>query len=223
VHDAVASILKSKTFDNGVICASEQSIVAHKSVYEKVKQELLHGRAYLLKGAEVSKVGNIILTEKGINAAIVGQTAHAIAALAGIQVPTDTSVLVSEEKVCDETNPFAHEKLSPILALYEADSFEKALQIALKLVLLGGAGHTSVLHVDEKDQRKIDLFATTMPTGRLLINSPASQGAIGLCNKALSPSLMLGCGSWGGNSQSGNIAIEHLLNHKIVAENRESA
>jgi acetaldehyde dehydrogenase/alcohol dehydrogenase len=162
-------------------------------------------------------VGKIILTEKGLNADIVGQSAHKIAKMAGVSVPQNTSVLVSEEKSCEASNPFAHEKLSPILALYRASDFPKAVEIALKLITIGGMGHTAVLHVNLKSRGKIDHFSLQMPAGRLLINSPASQGAIGLYNSCVSPSLTLGCGSWGGNSLSENVSVKHLLNCKLVA------
>ncbi|MDR1456495.1 MAG: aldehyde dehydrogenase family protein [Puniceicoccales bacterium] len=217
IAEAVKCVIKSKTFDNGVICASEQAIVAHATVYDTVKKELIHNRAHILSPAESAKVGKIILTEKGINAEIVGQSAYKIAKMAGISVAQDTSVLVGEEKSCETSNPFAHEKLSPILALYRANDFHGAVEIALKLITIGGMGHTAVLHVNLKDREKIDLFSLQMPAGRLLINSPASQGAIGLYNACVPPSLTLGCGSWGGNSLSENVSIKHLLNYKLVA------
>jgi acetaldehyde dehydrogenase/alcohol dehydrogenase len=221
VAAAVSCVIQSKTFDNGVICASEQSIVVHGAVYDAVKKELVNNRAHILSASEAEKVGKIILTEKGINAAIVGQSAHTIAKMAGVEVPANTSVLVGEEKSCDSANPFAHEKLSPILALYRAKDFEEAVDIGLKLVTLGGAGHTAVLHVNSKKQDRVDYFAERMPAGRLLINSPASQGAIGVFNVHVPPSLMLGCGSWGGNSISENVAPKHLLNYKLVADRQD--
>lgn len=218
---AVSAILLSKTFDNGVICASEQSIVAVASVYGTVKAELTTQGAYVLNEEESAKVGKIILNEKGaVNAAIAGQSAHAIGKLAGIDVPTNTRVLISEEESCTAENPYAHEKLSPILAFFKAKNFEEAVDIGVKLTSLGGLGHTSVLHTNTENQQRVDHFALKMPTGRVLINAPASQGAIGLCNDGIAPSLSIGCGTWGGNSTSENIGVKHLLNYKTVAENR---
>ena len=224
VEMAVSYILMSKTFDNGMICASEQSVVAVKDVYEKVKKEMQFRGAYILSKDEAEKLSKIILTEKmTVNPAIVGQSAATIAKLAGFDVPAHAKVLVSEETSTDRANPFAHEKLSPILALYKADNFNRATDMALELVNLGGVGHTSVLYTDSRSQERIDYFATKLPTGRLLINSPSSQGGIGdLFNFKLEPSLTLGCGSWGGNSVSENVGVKHLLNYKTVAERREN-
>ena len=224
IKTAVSSVLMSKTFDNGMICASEQSVIAVKDVYDEVKKELAYRGAYILSESEAEKVAGIILTQEGsVNPKIVGQPAYKIAELAGFEVPVNTKVLVGEEIEIALENPFAHEKLSPILALYCANTFEKAVEMAHDLVLLGGAGHTSVLHTDEKTKDRINYFATKLPTGRLLINSPASQGGIGdLYNFRLEPSLTLGCGSWGGNSVSENVGIKHLLNYKTVAERREN-
>ena len=191
---AVSSILMSKTFDNGMICASEQSVVAVDDIYEEVKKELQYRGAYILNNEEAEKVAKIILVERGgvsaVNPAIVGQPAYKIAEIAGISVPKDAKVLIGEEKEVAVENPFAHEKLSPVLALYRAADFNDAVQKAHDLVLLGGAGHTSVLYTDERKKERIDKFATTMPTGRILINSPSSQGGIGdLYNFRLEPSL----------------------------------
>ncbi len=224
IKTAVSSILMSKTFDNGMICASEQSIVAVKDVYEEVKKELEYRGAYILSAKEAEKVSKIILTEAGsVNPAIVGQPAYKIAELAGVKVPESAKVIVGEETEVAVENPFSHEKLSPILALYKAKDFEKAVDMAHDLVLLGGAGHTSVLYTDARTQDRINYFATKLPTGRLLINSPSSQGGIGdLYNFKLEPSLTLGCGSWGGNSVSENVGVKHLLNYKTVAERREN-
>ncbi len=221
---AVSSILMSKTFDNGMICASEQSIVAVKDVYDAVKDELVKRGAYILNASEAEKVSKIILTEAGsVNPKIVGQPAYKIAELAGISVPECAKVLVGEETEVAMENPFSHEKLSPILALYKAEDFEEATDMAYHLVILGGAGHTSVLYTDARTQERINYFAKKLPTGRLLINSPSSQGGIGdLYNFRLEPSLTLGCGSWGGNSVSENVGIKHLLNYKTVAERREN-
>jgi len=221
---AVSYILMSKTFDNGMICASEQAIVAVKDVYEEVKAELQYRGAYILNKKESEKVAKIILTEAGsVNPKIVGQTAHKIAEMAGITVPEAAKVLVGEEPAVSEDSPFAYEKLSPILSLYKAKDYEEAVEMAHTLVLLGGAGHTSVLYTDARTQDRINYFATKLPTGRLLINSPSSQGGIGdLFNFRLEPSLTLGCGSWGGNSVSENVGVRHLLNYKTVAERREN-
>lgn len=224
IQMAVSYILMSKTFDNGMICASEQSIVAVKDVYDEVKKELEFRGAYILNKKESEKLGKIILNENmTVNAAIVGQSAATIAKLAGFDVPAHAKVLVSEETSTARENPFAHEKLSPILALYKAEDFHSATDMALELVNLGGVGHTSVLYTDARSQDRINYFATKLPTGRLLINSPSSQGGIGdLFNFKLEPSLTLGCGSWGGNSVSENVGVKHLLNYKTVAERREN-
>lgn len=220
---AVSYILMSKTFDNGMICASEQSVIAIKSIYEKVKAEFIKRGAYLLDDKEAEKLSKIILTPKGVNAEIVGQSAVKIAKMAGIKVPEHTKVLLAEQTSTDVSNPYAHEKLSPILTLYKANNFEEAVDKALVLVELGGMGHTSVLYTDTRKQDRVDYFAKKLPTGRLLINSPSSQGGIGdLFNFRLEPSLTLGCGSWGGNSVSENVGVKHLLNYKTVAERREN-
>ncbi len=223
VRMAVSSVLLSKTFDNGMICASEQSIVAVKDVYDAVKAELAYRGAYILNAEEAEKVAKIILTEKGLNAGIVGQPAYKIAEMAGISVPENAKVLVGEETEVNASNPFAHEKLSPILALYKAEDFEEATDMAYNLVMIGGAGHTSVLYTDERTQERINKFGKKLPTGRILINSPSSHGGIGdLYNFRLEPSLTLGCGSWGGNSVSENVGVKHLLNYKTIAERREN-
>ena len=223
IEMAVSYVLMSKTFDNGMICASEQSVIAIKSVYEKVKQEFVRRGAYLLSDTEAKKLSKIILTPKGVNAEIVGQPAAKIAQMAGIKAPENAKVLLAEQTSTDVSNPFAHEKLSPILTLYKADNFEQAVDKALTLVELGGMGHTSVLYTDTRKQDRVDYFAKKLPTGRLLINSPSSQGGIGdLFNFRLEPSLTLGCGSWGGNSVSENVGVKHLLNYKTVAERREN-
>lgn len=220
---AVSSILMSKTFDNGVICASEQAIVAVQDVYNAVKFELEYRGAYILNAKEKQKVAKTIIIDGQLNAKIVGQPAYKIAALSGIKVPESTKVLIGEVTDISEKEEFAHEKLSPVLALYKAKNFEDATQKALELVELGGAGHTSVLYTDERKQDRINIFAKKLPTGRILINSPSSHGAIGdLYNFRLEPSLTLGCGSWGGNSVSENVGVKHLLNYKTVAERREN-
>ncbi|MDD3420470.1 MAG: bifunctional acetaldehyde-CoA/alcohol dehydrogenase, partial [Candidatus Gastranaerophilales bacterium] len=220
---AVSSVLLSKTFDNGVICASEQAIVAVDSVYEAVKNELQYRGAYLLNEKEKEKVANTIIINGRLNAAIVGQPAYKIAELAGITVPESAKVLVGEANDICEEESFAHEKLSPVLALYRAKDFEDATQKAFELVDFGGAGHTSVLYTDERKQDRIKYFSQKLHTSRILINSPSSHGAIGdLYNFRLEPSLTLGCGSWGGNSVSENVGVKHLINVKTVAERREN-
>ena len=224
IKTAVSSILMSKTFDNGMICASEQSVIIDDSIYETTKAEFVYRGAYLLNNEEAEKVSKIILTEAGtVNPAIVGQPAYKIAEIAGFSVPKEAKVLIGERDKVDECDPYAHEKLSPILTLYKAENFETSLDMAHKLVLLGGAGHSAALYTDERTQERINAFARKIPTCRLLINSPSSQGGIGdLYNFKLEPSLTLGCGSWGGNAVSGNVGVEHLLNYKTVAERREN-
>ena len=222
---AVNSILLSKTFDNGVICASEQSILVLEEVYDKVKKELEARGAYILKGDEVNKVREIILNDKGgLNAKIVGQSAFNIAKMAGVSVPKDAKVLVGEVVSVELEEPFSHEKLSPVLAMYKVKSFEEALDKADRLIELGGMGHTSILYTDQlKSKDRILKFGERMKTARTLINMPASQGAIGdLFNFKLAPSLTLGCGSWGGNSVSENVGPKHLINIKTIAERREN-
>lgn len=223
IQMAVASILISKTFDNGVVCASEQAIVVVDSIYEKVKNELAYRGAYILTDSERQQVAKIIMIDDNLNSAIVGQSAYVIAKMAGLEVLPCTKVLIGEVSDISLSEAFAHEKLSPLLALYRAQDFSEATQKAYELVELGGAGHTAVLYTDERYTGRIDIFANKLRTGRILINCPASQGAIGdLYNFRLDPSLTLGCGSWGGNSVSENIGIKHLLNYKTVAERRES-
>jgi acetaldehyde dehydrogenase/alcohol dehydrogenase len=220
---AVSSILLSKTFDNGVICASEQAIVAVDSVYDEVKRELEYRGAYILNEKEKEKVAKTIIVDGRLNAKIVGQPAYKIAELAGLSVPESAKVLVGEASEIKEEEAFAHEKLSPVLALYRAKDFEEATQKAFELVDFGGAGHTSVLYTDERKQDRIKHFSQRLHTSRILINSPSSQGAIGdLYNFRLEPSLTLGCGSWGGNSVSENVGVKHLINVKTVAERREN-
>ena len=223
IIQAVSSILLSKTFDNGMICASEQSVIVLEKIYAKVKAEFAYRGAYFLKPTEIKKLGKIILTDKGVNPAIVGQSATHIAKLAKIKVPENTKILIAEQTSCAATNPYAHEKLSPILTMYRAKNFEKATDIAYALIHLGGLGHTASLFTDEQNQERINTFAEKMPTGRILINSPSSQGGIGdLYNFRLEPSLTLGCGSWGGNSISENVGVKHLVNYKTVAIRREN-
>ncbi len=222
---AVNSILISKTFDNGVICASEQSIIVLEQVYDEVKKELAERGAYILKGEEINKVRSIILNERGgLNADMVGQSAYKIAKMAGVDVPETAKVLVGEVTSVELEEPFSHEKLSPVLAMYKATSFEEALDKADRLIELGGMGHTSVLYTDQvKNRDRVLTFGERMKTARTLINMPAAQGAIGdLFNFKLAPSLTLGCGSWGGNSVSENVGPKHLINVKSIAERREN-
>ncbi len=220
---AVSSILLSKTFDNGMICASEQSVIVVDEVYEEVKKEFEYRGAYILNPEEREKVGKTVIQNGRVNAAIVGQPASKIAEVAGITVPEETKVLIGEvTDVCEE-EPFAHEKLSPVLAMYRASNFEAAVQTAYELVDFGGAGHTSVLYTDERKTDRIDYFGRRLHTCRILINTPSSQGGIGdLYNFRVNPSLTLGCGSWGGNATSENVGVHHLLNIKTVAERREN-
>ena len=219
IKRAVASVLMSKTFDNGVICASEQSVVVVDSVYDAVRERFASHGGYLLQGKELKAVQDIILKNGALNAAIVGQPAAKIAELAGFTVPATTKILIGEVTNVDESEPFAHEKLSPTLAMYRAKDFEDAVAKAEKLVAMGGIGHTSCLYTDQDNQpARVAYFGQMMKTARILINTPASQGGIGdLYNFKLAPSLTLGCGSWGGNSISENVGPKHLINKR--AEN----
>jgi acetaldehyde dehydrogenase/alcohol dehydrogenase len=221
---AVASILMSKTFDNGVICASEQAVVAVDAIYDSIRDRFSRHGGYILNKKETEAVRAIILVNGGVNAKIVGQAAPKIAALAGISVPATTKVLIGEVTDATTAEPFAHEKLSTILGLYRAKDFKDAVAIAGKLVALGGIGHTSVLYTDQDQQKeRVNYFGAQMKTSRILINTPSSHGGIGdLYNFSLSPSLTLGCGSWGGNSVSENVGPKHLLNRKIVAKRAEN-
>jgi acetaldehyde dehydrogenase/alcohol dehydrogenase len=222
---AVSSILLSKTFDNGMICASEQALVVLKEIYDEVKKELYDRGAYILNEEETEKVRKVILNDKGgLNSDIVGQSAHKIAELAGVEVPKHSKVLIGEVESVELEEPFSHEKLSPVLAMYKAENFEGALVKASRLVELGGFGHTSVLYTDQtRSADRITSFGNMMKTARTIVNMPASQGAIGdIYNFKLAPSLTLGCGSWGGNSVSENVGPKHLLNIKNVAERREN-
>lgn len=222
---AVASILMSKTFDNGVVCASEQSIICHKDIYQEVKKTLKEEGAHFLNKEEMALLEPIILDPKRgtVNPKIVGQSAYTIAQIAGFEVPKATKVLIGEVKRIEMDEPFAHEKLSPVLGMYSCDNFGEGAAMAAKLIALGGFGHTSVLYCDETEQEKINTYGKTVKTSRVLINMPASQGAIGdIYNFRLEPSLTLGCGSWGNNSISENVGPKHLLNVKTVAERREN-
>ena len=221
---AVNSIIHSKTFDNGMICASEQSVIIPKKSYAKVKKEFKARGCYFLKDEELDKVRKTIIINGALNAKIVGQKPVKIAALAGVEVPESTKILIGEVESVDISEEFAHEKLSPVLAMYKAEDFDDAIAKAERLVADGGYGHTSSLYVDEINEReKIERFASHMKTCRILVNTPSSQGGIGdLYNFNLTPSLTLGCGSWGGNSVSENVGVKHLLNIKTVAERREN-
>ncbi|MBR6396966.1 MAG: aldehyde dehydrogenase family protein, partial [Lachnospiraceae bacterium] len=221
---AVNSIIHSKTFDNGMICASEQSTIVDKDIYKEVKEEFKARGCYFLEGEELDKVRKTIIINGALNAKIVGQRPVTIAALAGVKVPENTKVLIGEVESVDISEEFAHEKLSPVLAMYKSKNFEDALDKAEHLIADGGYGHTSSLFIDEvAGKDKIDTFAARMKTGRILINTPASFGGIGdLYNFNLAPSLTLGCGSWGGNSVSENVGVKHLLNVKTVAIRREN-
>ena len=223
---AVSSILMSKTFDNGMICASEQSVIVIDSIYEDVKKEFAYRGAHILSDSEMQKLidfGFIDPARGTAHPKIVGQTAHTIAKLAGFDVPENAKVLLAQRPEVNWEDPFSREKLSPILAMYKAESFEQAAEMAYTLVSKGGAGHTSVLYTDERKSDRIDAYAKKMPSCRVLINQPSSQGGIGdLYNFRMEPSLTLGCGSWGKNSVSGNVGVENLLNYKRVAERREN-
>ncbi len=220
---AVNSIIHSKTFDNGMICASEQSVIVLNDVYNQVKQEFANRGCYFLTEDETEKVRKTIIINGALNAKIVGQKAHTIAALSGVEVPENTKILIGEVESVDLSEEFAHEKLSPVLAMYKANSFEDAVSKAHTLILDGGLGHTSSIYIDLNEQQKLDLFERTMKTCRVLINTPSSQGGIGdLYNFKLEPSLTLGCGSWGGNSVSENVGVKHLINIKTVAQRREN-
>lgn len=221
---AVNSIIHSKTFDNGMICASEQSVIVASKIYNAVKTEFKNRGCYFLKKDELDKVRKTIIINGSINAKIVGQSAYKIAKLAGVNIPENTKVLLGEVESVDLSEEFAHEKLSPVLAMYKSKDFEDALDKAEQLIADGGYGHTSAIYLDDvNDREKISIFASRMKTCRVLVNTPASQGGIGdIYNFMLTPSLTLGCGSWGGNSVSENVGIKHLLNIKTVAERREN-
>ena len=221
---AVNSIIHSKTFDNGMICASEQSVIVLDSIYDKVKQEFMDRGCYFLNDEEKDKVRKTMIINGALNSKIVGQKPHTIAELAGVLVPENTKILIGEVESVDLSEEFAHEKLSPVLAMYRAQNFDEAVAKAEKLIEDGGLGHTSSLYVNAKTEtEKIEKFSHVMKTSRILINTPSSQGGIGdLYNFKLAPSLTLGCGSWGGNSVSENVGVKHLLNIKTIAERREN-
>ena len=221
---AVNSIIHSKTFDNGMICASEQSVIVLESVYDAVKAEFSKRGCYFLNDEETEKVRKTIIINGALNAKIVGQKAHTIAALAGVEVPESTKILIGEVESVELSEEFAHEKLSPVLAMYKAKSFDEAVSKADTLVKDGGYGHTSSLYINTvTGQEKMQKFFDAMKTCRVLVNTPSSQGGIGdLYNFKLAPSLTLGCGTWGGNSVSENVGIKHLINIKTIAERREN-
>ncbi len=221
---AVNSIIHSKTFDNGMICASEQSVIILDKIYDEVKTEFSNRGCYILNDEETEKVRKTIIINGALNAKIVGQKAHTIAQLAGIEVPENTKILIGEVESVDISEEFAHEKLSPVLAMYRANDFEDAVGKAHRLIMDGGIGHTSSLYINTvTESEKIETFYKRMRTCRVLINTPSSQGGIGdIYNFKLTPSLTLGCGTWGGNSVSENVGVKHLLNIKTVAERREN-
>ena len=221
---AVNSIIHSKTFDNGMICASEQSVIVHKNVYDAVKTEFAERGCYFLNPEETEKVRKTIIINGALNAKIVGQKAVKIAELADVKVPEGTKILIGEVESVELSEEFAHEKLSPVLAMYKAEDIQDAFSKAERLIADGGYGHTSSIYLNAVTERaKLDEFAARMKTCRILVNTPSSQGGIGdLYNFKLAPSLTLGCGSWGGNSVSENVGVKHLINIKTVAERREN-
>lgn len=221
---AVNSIIHSKTFDNGMICASEQSVIVDKSIYNEVKEEFARRGCYFLQGAELDKVRKTIIINGGLNAKIVGQRAAKIAEIAGVKVPEGTKVLIGEVESVELSEEFAHEKLSPVLAMYKSKDIEDAFEKAEALIADGGYGHTSSIYLNLLTaQDVLEEFEVRMKTCRILVNTPASQGGIGdVYNFKLAPSLTLGCGSWGGNSVSENVGVKHLINIKTVAERREN-
>ncbi|WP_198015360.1 bifunctional acetaldehyde-CoA/alcohol dehydrogenase [Nitratidesulfovibrio termitidis] len=223
VKMAVNSVILSKTFDNGMICASEQAVIVEDAAADAVKAEFAARGCHFATPQEAEALAGVVFTDGKLNAAIVGRSAAEIAAMAGITVPPTTKILIAERDAIDPLDPFAHEKLSPVLGFYRAPDFSTAVDMAQRLVELGGAGHTSVLYTDEANHERIVHFQNVLTTGRTLINMPSSQGAIGdVYNFELAPSLTLGCGSWGGNSVSENIGVKHLMNVKTVAERREN-
>ena len=220
---AVSSIIHSKTFDNGMICASEQSVTVLDKIYKEVKDEFAARGCYFLKKNELDKVRKTIIINGVLNAKIVGQKAHTIAEMAGITVPENTKILIGEVESVDISEEFAHEKLSPVLAMYKAKTYDEAIKKAEQLVADGGYGHTASLYINVAEKEKMAIFEAAMKTCRILINTPSSHGGIGdLYNFKLAPSLTLGCGSWGGNSVSENVGVKHLINVKTVAERREN-
>ena len=220
---AVNSIIHSKTFDNGMICASEQSVTVMESIYNEVKKEFAYRGCYFLKKDELDKVRKTIIIGGSLNAKIVGQPAYKIAEMAGVSVPENTKILIGEVESVDISEEFAHEKLSPVLAMYKAKTFNEAVAKAERLVADGGYGHTSGIYIDVNEKEKLNIHQNEMKTCRILVNTPASHGGLGdLYNFKLTPSLTLGCGSWGGNSVSENVGVKHLINIKTVAQRREN-
>lgn len=221
---AVNSIIHSKTFDNGMICASEQSVIVPEKIYKEVRDEFAKRGCYFLNPEETEKVRKTIIINDSLNAKIVGQKAYTIAKLADVEVPEDTKIIIGEVESTEVSEEFAHEKLSPVLAMYKAKDFDDAITKACKLIDGGGLGHSSSLYINaEKEEEKLQKFYSAMRTCRVLVNTPSSQGGIGdIYNFKLDPSLTLGCGSWGGNSVSGNVGVKNLLNIKTVAERREN-
>lgn len=220
---AVNSIIHSKTFDNGMICASEQSVTVMESIYNEVKKEFAYRGCYFLKKDELDKVRKTIIIGGSLNAKIVGQPAYKIAEMAGVNVPENTKILIGEVESVDISEEFAHEKLSPVLAMYKAKTFNEAVAKAERLVADGGYGHTSGIYIDVNEKEKLNVHQNAMKTCRILVNTPASHGGLGdLYNFKLTPSLTLGCGSWGGNSVSENVGVKHLINIKTVAQRREN-
>ena len=223
VRTAVSSVILSKTFDNGMICASEQAVIVDESIYGDVKNEFAYRGCHILTADETEKIRKTLIINGALNAKVVGQTAAAIAGLAGFTVPADTKILIGEVESVDFSEEFSHEKLSPVLAMYKYSTFAEAVQKADTLIKDGGYGHTASIFIDTGEKDDLALFETAMKTGRILVNTPSSHGGIGdLYNFKLAPSLTLGCGSWGGNSVSENVGVKHLLNVKTVAERREN-
>ena len=224
INQAVNSIIHSKTFDNGMICASEQSVIVSKKIYDKVKKEFAQRGCYFLNDSEKDAVRKTIIIDGALNAKIVGQSAHTIAKLAGVEVPETTKILIGEVESVELSEEFAHEKLSPVLAFYRAENFEDALSKADRLIEDGGYGHTAAIYINTTTEKeKLTEFENRMKTCRILVNTPSAQGGIGdIYNFKLTPSLTLGCGSWGGNSVCENVGIKHLLNVKTIAERREN-
>ncbi|MDR1563660.1 MAG: bifunctional acetaldehyde-CoA/alcohol dehydrogenase [Oscillospiraceae bacterium] len=221
---AVNSIIHSKTFDNGMICASEQAVIVLDKIYDRVRMEFAERGCYFLNPEELEKVRKTIIINGALNAKIVGQRAHTIAALAGVEVPEDAKILIGEVSSTELSEEFAHEKLSPVLAMYRAEDIEDAFNKAESLIEGGGLGHTASIYLNEVTEReKLNEFARRMKTSRIILNTPSSHGGIGdLYNFKLAPSLTLGCGTWGGNSVSENVGVKHLINTKLVAERREN-
>lgn len=221
---AVNSIVHSKTFDNGMICASEQSVIVPDSIYDEVKAEFIKNSCYFIKPEELEQVRKTIIINGSVNGKIVGQAAHVIAELAGIEVPKETKILIGEVDSVDFSEEFAHEKLSPVLAMYRSSSWEESISKAEALIEGGGLGHTSSVYLNERtEQDKLEVAEQRLKTARILVNTPSSQGGIGdIYNFRLDPSLTLGCGTWGGNSVSENVGVKHLLNVKKIAARREN-